>query len=401
MKQIKNATLAILGGLLILSVATVSCSKKSGGGSTASTVPTISAINPSTGDTLGEAIQIVGTNFAGASVTIGGIAATNVSIAATVINATIPAGVAYGTVIVKVTTAAGSASFNITVVNPSTLFQTADGKNSSNQVETSSIIAHWTFDGSLAESATGNTPQLTGGSNSFVTGRIGQAVHLTNGWLTYPSTATAASSDNQGVNNSNDTLQNGFTISLWEEVDSVDLLSSLFQLSNVGVAQWPLAGIQYRRHFDSTIDLDGGISNVDGTGTHPTYAGAFGPASQKDNATWALITMVYDSSSATGGTLVYYFNGVQVGTPVGVSGAFPALPQVLLQVAPNYATIGSPEGNGPTPGDTNPSNIIGSNPGNNYFQEGITGNIDDVRFYKKSLTATDILDLYQLGVHGQ
>jgi hypothetical protein len=396
MKQIKNATLAVLGGLLILSVATVSCSKKSSSSSMAT--PTIGSIAPSASDTVGQVITITGTNFTSAStVTIGGIAATPVTFtSSTSISVTIPSGVAAATavpVIVTTGTSASTAS-NITVVLGVGAFVTADGKNSSNEVEASFIIGHWTFDGTNTEAISGMAPVLSGGTTSYVTGRIGQAIHLADAWLTYPAGATYAGSNNTGASpiGSNDTLQNGATITLWAQVDTTTvLLGSLFQLSAplAGTANWPIFGIQYYRAADSAFSLNGGLTNIDAITTRPTYAGSFGP-SVKDSLTWAFVAMAYDT---TGGTkhFDYYFNGTLRGT-ASVASSFPT-PEALLMVAPNYASIGCAEGQNYTPNSTNtPAS---------YMSYGINANIDDVRFFNTTLTATDISDLFQLGNHGQ
>jgi hypothetical protein len=270
-----------------------------------------------------------------------------------------------------------------------------DGDTSSNQVAKTNLIAHWTFDGTTTEITHSVVPTLSGGTVTYTTGKIGQAAHFNNAWLTYPAAATGAGSNNTGFN-SNDTLQHGATVTLWEQVPDTSQLTTLFQLSVPAIANWPLFGIQYRKHPDTTIDLDGGLANVDGTGTHPSYQNAFGPSSVKDNGIWGFVTMVYDTTA--GGRLLYYFNGAAVGSPVSVatgSGAaqiFPS-PESLLLVAPNYASIGAAEGEGYTPGSTNTPAP--------YMSYGITGNIDDIRFFNTALTAQQVSDLYQLGNQGR
>jgi hypothetical protein len=82
------------------------------GGFTYVSPPTVTAISPPSGPTAGgTSVTITGTNFVtGATVTIGGNAATGVSVTnSTTIKATIPAGTA-GTVSVIVTTAGGSSN---------------------------------------------------------------------------------------------------------------------------------------------------------------------------------------------------------------------------------------------------------------------------------------------------
>ena len=402
MKQIKNAMFAIAGSLLFVAVATVSCSKSSP--TTTAPTPTVSGINPTT-DTVGKTVSVTisGTNLAGASVsttatgvTVSGVTATSTSITATIALAT---SVTPGSITLTVTTTAGSTTTTITAVAAgTTLYQTPDGHTNSNQIATSNLIGYWPFNGSISDSLYGNLPTLKGGTYSFVTGRIGQAVSITNGFFTYPFGSTAAGTETN-IYNSSDTLQNGFTVSLWAQLPDTSLFTNLFSLNVPQVANWPQLGIDYRKHDGTNfIDLDGGLSNVDGSGTHPSYASAFGP-SVNDSLSWAFITMVYDTTgqSVGGQTLVYYFNGVKVGTSVilGAAGAdvFP-IPESLLELTPNYATIGAPEGEGTTPGDA--SNAI---PG--FMSSNITAVIDDVRFFNTTLTPTQVNDLFLLGTHGQ
>ncbi|HTC01536.1 MAG TPA: IPT/TIG domain-containing protein [Ferruginibacter sp.] len=430
MKQIKNATLAVLGGLLILSVATVSCSKKSGGSSSAP-APTVSTITPAT-DTIGQVITITGTNFAGATVTVGGVTATNIGIAATALTATIPTGVDTGSaVIVKVTTAGGSASGTIHLIASSSLFQTTDGKTSSNQVQAASLVGYWPFDAdlnahyngtSVAPYSTSGTTITSGGTATLTTaGRIGGAVQLSGtngGWLVYPANATAVGADNSGGNNNNDTLQHGFTVSLWAQLPVQTKYTSLFQLSGVSNCNtWPLAGFGFHKNTSGSttkIDIDGGATNVDGVApyVHSTNGNAFSNSATNgvgvvtDSLSWVFLSMTYDTTG--GGKLVYYGNGaflgsvaIGVGAPATGAGPVSIFPQVesLLQQTPNYATIGALTSLYPFP---NVGTGIGNGPiTGGWGSIGLTGTIDDVRLFNKTLSATDISDLFLLGSHGQ
>jgi hypothetical protein len=288
-----------------------------------------------------------------------------------------------------------------------------DGFTSSSQIATSNLIAYFPFDGSTTEQLHTAAPTLSGGTSSFVTGRIGQALELTNGWLTYPAAATGASVGTNPYGN-NDTLYGGFTLSMWVQIPDTSLLTNLFQLSHSNVANWPLLGLAYRKHdADSTVDMDGGLTNLDGTGTHPTYAGAFTTSLFKDSSSvggtkWAFLAMVYDTSGASH-HLSYYANGIirsrlnmdSLGTAVPGDAAFPvstteALQMLCAYATPtgNFATIGTFESKTTTPGDA--TNTIPS-----YMSANISAVFDYVRFFNTTLSARYISDLYQLGNQGR
>ena len=95
--------------LLILSMVTLSCSKKDG-----SDGPRISSISPSSALT-GATITITGNNLSGSTVDIGGIASHVDDNTATSIITTIPAGAATGEQQVLVQNALGKATSKITV----------------------------------------------------------------------------------------------------------------------------------------------------------------------------------------------------------------------------------------------------------------------------------------------
>lgn len=387
MKKTKSAILVMLGALVLATVAILSCKKDSVTPGPAA--PVISSFTPTHAGP-GATITITGTNFTGATaVSFGGTAATSFTV---VSSTSITAVLAQGaTGSVSVITAGGTATLaGFTYDAP---LPNVDGYASSNEVEAPSLIAHWPFDGNLTETIHTSTPVLTGGSQTFVTGRIGQAVHLAAGWMTYGPQATAASASNTPYN-SNDTLQNGFTISVWAQVPATALLSNLFQLSAPNIPNWPILGLNYRKHADSTFDIDGGLANVDGTGPHLTYAAAFMEPAFRDSLAWAHIAITYDGSDKT---MRYYANGILRRTINLITlpgGPFPDPAASLLMIAPNYATIGTFEANGRTPGDA--STTI---PG--FMADGITGNVDDIRFFRKRLTDQKISDLYILGNQGR
>lgn len=285
----------------------------------------------------------------------------------------------------------GSGWFNICT---GTFSQGAvNGFYSSSEVEANSLVGYWPFDGSTTESKHSSVPVRTGGTSSFVTGRINQAIHLNNGWLTYPPAATDAGTDNTTFA-SNDTFQHGFTLSLWAQVPDTSTLTNLFQLSTPNIPNWPILGMAYRRQNNGgRFDFNAGLGNVDGTGPHLTYADAYRDNVFNDSLSWAFLAMTYDPTDRS---LKYYANGTLRTTIILTSltqNPFPNANAALLMIAPNYPTIGAFESAATIPGSAN------TLPG--FMSAGITGNIDDVRLFKKTLSTQRINDLFVLGSQGR
>lgn len=386
MKTIKNVWLAI-NSFFILALA-VSCSSKDN--NPAPPVipkPTVTSISPDTAQS-GATVTITGTNLTGATaVSFGGIPAESFNVTnATTIAAVVGAG---GSGDVVVTTPGGTATLSGFVLKAPDI----DSYGSSDDIQPAYLIAHWPFDGSTTELKNNASPVLMGGAQTYVTGKIGQALHLESGWLTYGPEATAAGKDNTTFS-SNDTLQHGFTVSLWAQVPDTSLLTSLFQLSTPNIPNWPILGINYRKHADNSFDFDGGLTNVDGTGPHVSYASAFLQPAFYDSLDWAHIVMVYDGSNKS---LKYYANGILRDSIdlVSMPGSpFPDPASSLLMITPNYVNIGTFESSTTVPGDT--GNTIPD-----YMSSALTGNIDDVRFYRTSLTGDEVKALFDLGTAGR
>lgn len=388
MKNSKSAMLLVLSVVFLVALVMQSCKKDSV--PAGPPVPAITAFTPTSAGP-STTVTITGSGLTGATaVSFGGTAATSFTVvSATSITAVVGSG-ASGSV--SVTTPGGTATLTgFTFIAP---LPDVNGFSSSNQVETASLIGHWPFDGNLTEKLHTSTPVLMGGTQTFVPGKIGQAVNLTAGWMTYGPGATKASASNTPFN-SNDTLKNGFTVSLWAQVPATDLLSNLFQLSTPNIPNWPILGLAYRKHANNFVDIDGGLGNVDGTGPHLTYGAAFMEPGFNDSLTWAFIAMTYDGADKK---LRYFANGTLRKTinliTLNPGSPFPDPAASLLMIAPNYATIGTFEGKDRTPGDV--TNTIPA-----FMANGITGKIDDIRFFRKRVSDQNIKDLFDLGNQGR
>ncbi|MDP9041960.1 MAG: LamG domain-containing protein, partial [Bacteroidota bacterium] len=96
-----------------------------------------------------------------------------------------------------------------------------NGYNTSNDVASANLLAHWTFDGTDNEVISGTAPSKTVGA-SFGTGVHGQALVLSNGYLLYPTIAKLSAA-------------NAFpsvSVSCWVNTDNRDsLASSVFAIT--------------------------------------------------------------------------------------------------------------------------------------------------------------------------
>ena len=83
-----------------------------------------------------------------------------------------------------------------------------DGFNNSNEVATTNLVAHWTFDDTNNERLSSTAPTKTLGTVGFTAGKIGKALKLTKGAMVFPAITKI---------NTVDALNN-FTVSMWVDV---------------------------------------------------------------------------------------------------------------------------------------------------------------------------------------
>ncbi|MFT3683018.1 MAG: IPT/TIG domain-containing protein [Ferruginibacter sp.] len=402
MKQIKNVAYGMMGGLLFMTaVLTESCGKKEST-TPPDTKPKITSFSPTTAKK-GATITITGTNLNGpTAVSFGGTAATSfVATSATTITAVLGEG---ATGAVSVTTASGTAT--LAGFTYDATLDDVFGYKKSDEVEAANLIGYWPFDGNTTEKLHEAAPVLSSAAatRSFVPGVLGQAISFNKGWLTYGPEATGAGSNTTGFN-SNDTLQYGFTISLWAQVPDTGTLTHLIGFNVPGFPQWPLMGIAYRRHDNgASFDFNGSFSNVDGGGPHLTYAAAYKGGLFNDSLSWAFLTMTYAPGDASAvpaipGSLRYYANGKLRATinldqaTLGDQNPFPDPAAALLLIVPHYITMGASGSLTTVPGATAA--------GEGFMSADITGKIDDIRFFKRQLQDQQVEALFILGTQGR
>jgi hypothetical protein len=381
MKQLRSGLLIMAS--LLLAVFIVSCDKDKE--PPVVPAPTITSFTP-TSALAGATITITGTNLAGATaVSFGGTPAASFTVTnETTISAVVGNGSSGE---VKVTTPGGSATKAGFVLN----LPPIDGYNNSNEVGSTALKAHWTFDSVKTERISSAVPEKNSGTMTFTAGKIGKAISLANAYMIYPTIAN--------LNNA-DALPS-FTVSMWTKVpDNTTTLSSLFQINGVDFQDiWGMIGLATRTG-GNVYSLAATTTHVNGTGTHSTYTSAFldpaaTPAEGFTAGTdgWAFITLTYDGPT---NLLTYYGNGVKLGqrTLTNVTA-----PETLALMVPNKVSFGTftfkddfatgQWGNPPLAADRP------------WASHGITASLDDVRVYNKALTQTEVLALLHLGQAGR
>jgi hypothetical protein len=272
------------------------------------------------------------------------------------------------------------------------------GYDNSDQVAATNLKAHWTFDGTNNEDISSTAPATANGA-SFITGIKGQALHLANGYLLYPTIAALSTAN----------AISSVTVSLWINVDNNGAngtVSSFFALTQpVAVqADWnqgPLniyAETNKKLAYDDTLVLHsafhtylGGNYNTGGDNINDYGIRGTDFQTVLGAKKWVHYVMQYDGS---GSNIDLYANGVRVsnnnfrhratGTPpVGIGPIIINPPtQVLIGAFPNadagYALSAA-----------------------QVWQGKLTGSIDEIRVYNKVLTPQEIGSLYQLELAGR
>jgi hypothetical protein len=382
MKQIKNGLLVIMSLLVIMTTCTISCSKSDNPPAPpVATPPTITSFSPASAAP-GATVTITGTNLTGASsVSFGGTAAASFAVAsATSITAVVGTGSSGS---VSVVTTGGTASLAGFTLAASPI----DGYDNSNQVGKDSLTAYWSFDLDNSEQISGKVP-LKAVSASIVAGKIGKALHLDSGYLTYPVIPNLG-----GV----DSLRNGFTLSLWVNSPSKSwAFSSFFQItSTVFPDIWGQIQMGADTHYGQggdTLPLNARFVQIDGH-SNDNYVhvqnfdlpyGSFLGAGQ-----WSLLALSYNPSNDS---LTVYGNGARVGA-VKANVIFPGETFLLQQPAqPLIGTFAFKEDgftNAPLSTDRT------------FAGHGVRADIDDIRLFKAPLSPAQIKALFDLGSAGR
>lgn len=259
------------------------------------------------------------------------------------------------------------------------------GFNSSNEVSTANLVAHWPFDGNNNERIT-NTAPSSAVNASFATGASGQrqALSLASGYLVYPAIAAL---------NSANSLPS-FTVSAWVNVRNTkgagDNPSMVFSLTRP--AEW--AGSvnlmtetgRYAAANDTLVvkgllvqkTADGNASFQDSVNDPPKG----GDQAFKGAGKWSHVAVTYDGASSM---FSVYANGKKISNPEweqrGTTGN-------LNLFTPAQVVIGAFA-----------TNLPGGTP--DAWQKPFNGQIDELRVYNKALSVGDLNNLYQLEQAGR
>ncbi len=267
------------------------------------------------------------------------------------------------------------------------------GYNNAGEVGSADLLAYWPLNGNGVESKSNTAP--TGSVNAtYETAIKGQGVKLNEGYLKYPS-----------IPNLSTTAQS-MTVSLWAKVTNNGgpgvtdgHPTMLFSMSRP--AEWAgnfnlLSETGGYAPTNDTLQIKGlvVIKNADGGANFQDVVNSPKPSAadiasghvgnaNKNGGLWAHYVAVWDG---TAGTFKLYANGQKISNPAyEVRGGGNALP--LNFFTPTMPIIGSFQ------------TVIDGNP--DVWQRGANASIDEIRVWKKALSAADINSLYELEKAGR
>lgn len=246
-----------------------------------------------------------------------------------------------------------------------------DGYSSSNEVFPENLIAYWSFDDTKNELVSGTAPG-TSANDSYVTGGVrGKALSLAAGYLYFPT---------QFQRFKTDSLKS-FTISAWIKLqNNGSKKTMLFQLARPGI---------FTGNINFTLNTNANPASNTNLVIQPTFTTVGGGTQDNLNTAlyptigttkWTHVLLTYDGSS---GVFNIWGDGVKVG-------AFPNRGtgnNLFKSYEPSEIIIGS-----------NYNGIPGKSVSSDVSFAPMTGQIDEIRIFNKSLGDAYIKALYNLGL---
>jgi hypothetical protein len=249
-----------------------------------------------------------------------------------------------------------------------------NGYTSANQIATTNLIAHWSFNNSLADSLSSTVGVATG--TSFASGLEGAALQGASNAYVLTNTPTA--------------VQNlhSFTVSMWvkmpENTDGAVGLMDMANNQSGGPGFWGSMAI----FFDNGATASTGVLKVHAfsiAGSPNGVDGWLGGYTVNNPwNTWINVAVTYDDSTSS---FVVYYNGSSIGTAT-VAGFAP-----LNWTAAQQMVFGTLQF------QTTPS--LTTNTGAQSWASYNTGLTDEVRIYNKALTSVEVSSLVALQRRGK
>jgi len=265
-----------------------------------------------------------------------------------------------------------------------------NGYDNSNQVASTYLKAHWTFDDTYNEAISATAPTNKYGTYGFEAGQIGKALKLTKGAIVFPGIAN--------INTAN--ALNNFSVSLWVKVSgnkkTADAgFTSFFSIIPTGVTDiWGdiMANAETSRHLPSSDTLE--LKNM--LNTHPVGGGNslqdnVAQLNDAGNGAWFLGAKVWShyvmTWSASTHQFLLYGNAVSCGAWNDRGTTAEEIMAVPVQAV--FGSIASSD-----------IGFTGA-PAQQTWAPWATASIDDVRVFNTTLSQAEVTALYNLGLAGR
>lgn len=280
--------------------------------------------------------------------------------------------------------------------NNNTVLPPIGGYNSAGEVGSADLIAYWPLNGSGVETKSNTMPSTTVGT-SWVAGAKGQGANLSNGYMSYPSIAALTQT------------MNAFSISAWVKLknnltDDGGTVSTIFAMGKPG-GDWQGNMMLYAETGQMRPEVDGVANDsikmkagwnttVNGSQIYENWnhletwmvadnlvtPGKHVAGPNVIGGQWAQVVFTW---SGEDNKFIIYSNGTKISNPAfEVRGDNSS----LTMDATSMAYIGA-FGNVTTTTDV--------------WNRPLTGGVDEIRIWKKALSASDINSLYLLEKAGR
>jgi hypothetical protein len=264
---------------------------------------------------------------------------------------------------------------NLPAVNPADYAGTIDGYTKTEEVYPGNLIAYWSFEDTKAETIS-NTAPGSSANDAFVTGGVrGKALQLTAGYLYFPT---------QFVKFKTDSLKS-WSISAWVKIlNNGSKRTMLFQLARpgslTGNINFALNTQSFPASNTTTLRIQPTFATLGG-GTQDNLNNNLSPAIGMSK--WTHIVLTYE---ATTGVFNIWGDAVKIGgfPNRGVGN------NVFRSYEPSEVIIGA-----------NYNSIPGKIVNTDASFAAMTGQVDEIRVWNRSLPDAQIKALYNLGLAGK